>query len=107
MSLGTVVFTDEVLGSVIGCQLRDGRITLIVDVPQPHPRFDAAVWRVHGDDGELICTVAYNEPCVVRALDSGGTTTVYCPVTITGGDNVADPIRPPKRLPTDGTVTYR
>lgn len=86
--LGRVVFSDEVIGDVVGCSLVDGKIVLCADVPGPHPAFNANVWRVHGTDGTVIYTVrgTGRVPIMTPAQDKHHTTHVTLPVGISGGD---------------------
>lgn len=106
MPLGTVVFSEEVIGPIVRCELHDGRIILVAEVPGPHPPFDANNWRVHGEDGSLIYTVKARKPIMVSARHEGYTTTAFCPISLLESDDIEAPVSPPKRLPTDGTVTY-
>ena len=107
MSLGTVVFSDEVLGQIDRCELRNGVIILVASIMHPHPAFNVNVWRIHGADGELIYTVraAGREPMVIRAGEGCcGETIVILPVAFTGGDMVTPVIGPSYR---GGIVEYR
>lgn len=105
-TLGTAVFTDEVIGYIERCELRDGQIVFVAIVPRPHPAFDCSTWRIHGADGSVIYTVRPRKALMVAAFPAHvlGTTTCFLPCQITGGDNIYEPVSVPPSGP--GEVRY-